>query len=479
MKNIEEIRNYCLNCINKPCSNRGCPLGNDIPAFIHERNPKKAFEIISRTTLLPAICGRVCPHSKQCQGFCIRGIKGEPVKIGDAEAYIGDISLKENYKIPRLDLNELIKKENEEASHYKKRDDEFIKQKTMDKIDYNSFNEGKCMLKVAVIGSGPCGLTCAGFLARYGAKVTIYEKYEKLGGLLRHGIPDFRLDRKIVDKTIEKILDLGIKVETGRELGKNIKNLQKEFDVIFISIGANMSNETLKGENVIKGNEFLEHLNVLSEQGKNKNGKESENVEEKIKIDKYSSEIYGKYKDKNIAISGGGNVAMDCARTFIRMGANVTIVYRRDEEQMPAEEHEIRKAKEEGVRFLVKSNIKSFDSENKKLHCIKTELVKKEGNNRLSPVDIEGTDFALNFDYVVLATGSKPESELLKNEGFELNRWGYIKTNEKFQTSVKNIYAGGDVAGSKATVAFAANNGREVAIKILQDYLRKFYFPTI
>lgn len=466
MEKIEEISNYCLNCINKPCSNKGCPLGNDIPAFIHEINPEKAFEILSRTTLLPAICGRVCPHSKQCQGFCIRGIKGEPVKIGEAEAYIGDISLKENYKIPRLDLNELVKKENEELSHNISRDDESI----IDQSDYNS----KCMPKVAVIGSGPCGLTCAGFLARYGAKVTIYEKYEKMGGLLSHGIPDFRLEREVIDKTIKKILDLGIKVETGRELGKNlfIKDLQGEFDAIFISIGANLSNETLQGSNIIKGNEFLENLNVLNEQKNENKDMDIENVEQNVESDKYSSEIYGKYKDKNIAISGGGNVAMDCARTFIRMGANVTIVYRRDEEQMPAEEHEIKMAKEEGVEILVKTNIKSFDSENKKLHCIKTELVKKEGDNRLSPVDIEGSEFVLDFDYVVLATGSKPESELLKNEGFELNQWGYIKTNEKYQTSVKNVFAGGDVVGSKATVAFAAKNGREAALNILKDYLK-------
>ena len=475
MNNIEEIRTYCLNCINKPCSNKGCPLENDIPAFIHEKNSEKAFEILSRTTLLPAICGRVCPHSKQCQGFCIRGIKSDSVKIGDAEAYIGDISLKENYKISRLDINELIKKE----------------------------NEVKCMPKVAVIGSGPCGLTCAGFLARYGAKVTIYEKYEKLGGLLRHGIPDFRLDREIVVQTIEKILDLGIKVETGRELGKNlfIKDLKKVFDVIFISIGANMSNETLKGDNVIKGNEFLEHLNVLNNQKNReysmdgtktsdseisdytrhlKKNEDKRTMDEKWKnntsllpqIDKYSSGIYGKYKAKNIAISGGGNVAMDCARTFIRMGANVTIVYRRDEEQMPAEENEIKMAKEEGVKFLVKTNIKSFDSENKKLHCIKTELLKKEHDNRLSPVDIEGSDFVLDFDYVVLATGSKADTELLNNEGFELNQWGYIKTNDKYQTSIKSVYAGGDVVGSKATVAFAAKNGREAALNILKDYLK-------
>lgn len=475
MKEIEEIRNYCLNCINKPCSNRGCPLENDIPSFIHENNPERAFEILSRTTLLPAICGRICPHSKQCQGSCIRGIKGEAVKIGKAEAYIGDISLKENYKIPKLDIIELMKnRENSDEIKAEKVKTTSDHQKLLEKTDNKFSQEMGKLPKVAVIGSGPCGLTCAGFLARYGAKVTIYEKYEKLGGLLRHGIPDFRLDREVIEQTIQKILNLGIRVETGMELGKNlfIKDLQKEFDAIFISIGANLSNETLKGEKIIKGNEFLEQLNVLSEQKENKNEKANEIIDNKANFNKYSDQRYEKYKDKNIAISGGGNVAMDCARTFIRMGANVTIVYRRDEEQMPAEKIEIKMAKEEGAKLLVKTNIKDYDSEKKKLHCVKTELVKKEDDSRLSPVDIKGSDFELDFDYVVLATGAKPEVKLLNNEGFELNQWGYIETNEKYQTSVKNVYAGGDVIGSNATVAFAARNGREAAINILQDFFK-------
>ena len=177
---IEEIRNYCLNCVNKPCSNKGCPLGNDIPTFIHEEDTKKAFEAICKTTVLPALCGKICPHTKQCQGSCIRGIKGESVSIGEIESYIGDKSLKEGYQIPKE-----------------------IEERLADK-------------KVAIIGSGPAGLTCAAFLAKKGIHVKIYEKHSKLGGLLVYGIPDFRLDRKIVQDTIEKILELGIEFETNK-----------------------------------------------------------------------------------------------------------------------------------------------------------------------------------------------------------------------------------------------------------------------
>lgn len=446
MDDIKETRNYCLNCINKPCSIRGCPLGNDIPALIHEEDSYKAFKILSRTTVLPAICGRICPHFKQCQGACVRGIKGEPVKIGEAEAFIGDISLKEDYEIPKIEKEE-------------------IKQP-----------------RIAVIGSGPCGLTCSAFLVRQGASVTIFEKYKKLGGLLRHGIPDFRLDRTIVEQTVDKILNLGIKVETEKELGKNIflKDLKKQFDYVFVSIGANKSIVTLNGDGIIKGNEFLEKFNVAKEEyedtvldtifqkEKNKNIKNSNVIDNDFV--KQNALMYEKYKNKDIAVSGGGNVAMDCARTFKRLGANVTVIYRRDEEQMPAEKSEIEMSKKEGVKFLVKTNIIEFDFENKKLKCIKTKLVRREGEDRMSPVNIEGSEFETHFDYVVLAIGSKTEKDILLSEGLELNNWGNIKIDDNYRTSINRVYAGGDVAGNKATVAFSARAGREAAYCILQDW---------
>ena len=440
MSSIDEKRNYCLNCINKPCSKKGCPLENDIPSFIHEEDEHKAFEILCKTTVMPAVCGRICPHSKQCQGACIRGINGEPVQIGEIEKYIGDVSLNENYEIPK--------------------DNRFIKNGD------NIINSKK----VAIIGSGPSGLTCAAFLAKCGVQVTIFEKYNKLGGLLIHGIPDFRLDRKIVEKTIKKILDLGIKVETNKTLGIDIslKELSNEYDAVFVSIGANISNLNIDGKRVIKGNEFLESLNVMQEKYNKKiteidgNGNLSE--EETTILD-----ILTSIDNKKIAISGGGNVAMDCARTFARLGADVTVIYRRDEEQMPAERYEIEEAKKEGVNFIVKTNIKSFDSQKRVMKCIKTELVKVENDSRLSPKDIEGSEFEIQFDYLVLAIGAHTDKELLIKENLSVDSRGYIEVNDKFQTSMKNVYAGGDVIGTEATVAFAARNGRDVAESILNE----------
>lgn len=440
----EKERSYCLNCINKPCSQKGCPLENDIPVFIEEEDAQSAFKVLSKTTVLPAICGRICPHSKQCQGSCIRGIQGNPVRIGQVEAYIGDMSLKENYKIPLEDINNIV-----EIGDNK------------DKIAEK---------KVAVIGSGPCGLTCAAFLAKYGVQVTIFEKYDKLGGLLIHGIPDFRLDRKIVNQTINKILELGIKTETNRELGKNlfINDLINEYDAVFIAIGANLSNQTLYGENIIKGNEFLEKMNIIQEKYNDKIMEILEK-EEMPEEDKEFINFVKNLKGKRIAVSGGGNVAMDCARTLKRFESDVTIVYRRDEEQMPAEKYEIEEAKKEGINIQVKTNIESFDSFNKKIKCIRTELVQKENESRLSPVNIEGSNFDIDMDYVVVATGSKADTDLIQKQEIELNEYGYIKVDEKHQTSIKKVYAGGDVAGCKATVAYAARNGRDVAETILKE----------
>ena len=409
MKKIEEIRSYCLNCKNSQCRIKGCPLGNCIPEFIHETDSKKAYEILCNTTILPAICGRICPHEKQCEGSCIRGIKGEPVSIGAMEAYIGDLSIENNYELS-IEVDERAK----------------------DK-------------RVAVIGSGPAGLTCAAFLARRGVKVTIYEKHDKLGGLLTHGIPEFRLPREVVEKTIEKILDLGVETKLNQELGRDfeIEDLAKKYDAVFVAIGANIpAKMNVEGENlngVYGGNYLLEY---------NK---------------------HPNYTGKKVAIIGGGNVAMDSARTIKKLGASeVYVIYRRAEEQMPAEKKEIADAKKEGIEFLFQSNIVKILGKEKveKLECIKTELVKKEGENRLSPVNIEGSNFILDMDYVVMATGSKPENNII--EKFERNEYGYIKIDENMQTSINKVFAGGDIVGQKATVAWAARSGRDAAEKILK-----------
>lgn len=409
MKEIEEIRSYCLNCKNSQCKIKGCPLGNCIPEFIHETDSKKAYEILCNTTILPAICGRICPHEKQCEGSCIRGIKGEPVSIGAMEAYIGDLSIENNYE-----LSVEVDKRAKDKS-------------------------------VAVIGSGPAGLTCAAFLARKGVKVTIYEKHDKLGGLLTHGIPEFRLPREVVEKTIEKILDLGVEAKLNQELGRDfeIEDLAKKYDAVFVAIGANIpSKMNVEGENlngVYGGNYLLEY---------NK---------------------HPDYNGKKVAIIGGGNVAMDSARTIKKLGASeVYVIYRRAEEQMPAEKKEIADAKKEGIEFLFQTNIVKILGTEKveKLECIKTELVKKEGENRLSPVNIEGSNFSLDMDYVVMATGSKPENNII--EKFEKNEYGYIKIDENMQTSINKVFAGGDIVGQKATVAWAARSGRDAAEKILK-----------
>ena len=408
-KEIQKYTEYCLNCPIKPCSNKGCPLNNDIPTFIKlvkEDKIEEAYKIISKTTVLGSICGRICPHMKQCEGSCIRGIKGEPVQIGEIESFVFDEALKKKW--------------------YKN-------------IERTSELQGK---KVAVVGGGPAGLTCASFLARCGAEVTIYEKYNKLGGILRHGIPDFRLEKDILDKTIEAILDIGIKVSYNKELGKNLnlEDLEKEYDAIFLSFGANIpSKMNIEGEElegVYGGNSLLEVGN------------------------------HPLYTGRSVAVIGGGNVAMDCARTIKRLGADkVYVIYRRAEKQMPAEGKEIEDAKNEGIEFLFQNNIIKIVGNNKveKVECIKTELVKKEGETREVPVNIEGSNYELDMDYVIMAVGSNPEKELLEKLELQLNRWGYIEVNEKHQTSREKIYAGGDLAGDKGTVAWAARAGRDVA----------------
>ena len=300
MEEIKSKANYCLNCVTKPCSNKGCPLNNNIPGFIKaikEENYKQAYEILSETTVLESVCGRICPHTKQCQGSCVRGIKGQPVSIGELEAFVGDIAIKEGYKFAEI----------------------------------NNENKNK---KIAIVGGGPAGLTASAFLLKKGYSVTIFEKYDYLGGLLVHGIPEFRLPKKIVKDTIQKILNLGLQVEYNKELGKNftLQELEDKFDAVFLAYGANITTKMgVDGENlqgVFGGNQLLE------------------------------KKLHPNYQGKKVAVIGGGNVAMDCARTIKRLGAEeVDVIYRRAEEQMPAEAKEIEEAKQEGIKFLFQNNI--------------------------------------------------------------------------------------------------------------------------
>lgn len=412
--NIKQKAEYCLNCKNPQCRT-GCPLGNNIPAFIQkvkEDNLEEAYKILCETTAIPAICGRICPHQKQCQGKCIRGIKSEPVSIGEIEAYVGDWALNNTNSL--LNCCKDIQEKNK---------------------------------KVAVIGGGPSGLTAAVFLRKNGYKVTIYEKQKDLGGILKRGIPEFRLSNEIVEKTIEQILALGIDVQCEKELGKNLYlvDLKKEYDAIYLAIGANVPRKMMiegeELEGVYGGNSLLENQN------------------------------HPDYTNKKVAIIGGGNVAMDCARTIKRMGAEqVVVIYRRSEAEMPAESKEISDAKKEGVEFQFLNNIVKILGTNKveKIECIKTELVQKEGETRKSPVNIENSNYILNMDYVVMAVGGEVDKDLIEKCNISTTTKKYVQVNENNQTSDEKVFAGGDVVGQNSTVAWAASDGKNVASKIIK-----------
>ena len=406
---LEEIKKqaeYCLNCKTKPCMS-GCPLNNNIPDFIKhikDERYEEAFSELSDTTIFESICGRICPQKSQCEGSCVRGIKGDSVHIGELEAFIGDYAL-----------------ENINTEVIESKDDS---------------------KRIAIIGSGPSGLATSYYLSSRGFKVDIYEKHSELGGLLRHGIPEFRLEKQILDKWLNKyILNENVTAFTNVELGKDIflEELKENYDSIVIAIGANVSSKmNIPGENkkfVLGGNELLEYKNMPD------------------------------FKDKKVVVIGGGNVAMDTSRTIKRLGAkNVTVVYRRSEKQMPAERKEIEDAKKEGVEFLFQTNmIKVLDG---KIECLKTELIKKEGEKREYPVDIENSNFFIDIDYVILAVGSNVDRKVIDKLSLNTDKWGNIEVDNNYKTSDDKIYAIGDVAGVKQTVAWAARSGFDCAKQI-------------
>ena len=405
----------CFNCVNKPCMN-ACPLNNDIPSIISlvkESKFEEAYEVLTKTTVIPAIASLICPHEKQCKSQCTARFKGEAVDVGSIEHFLGKMAIDENWK-------------------------------------FSSISSVLSGVKVAVIGSGPAGLTASAFLARNGANVTIFEKKEKLGGILRYGIPEFRLNKSLLDTAIDKILEIenhSIIVNCGIEFGKDITldELKKKFDVILLSFGANVSKSmSIMGEELIGvfgGNELLE------------------------------SNLHPDYIDKVVVVSGGGNVAMDVARTVKRLGAKkVVVVYRRSENEMPAEIKEIKEAKDEGVEFLFHTNLIKIigDSDVNGVECVKTFYDGERIRDNLKNID--GSNFEFDADFVIMAVGAGTEKTLVEDLNVELDSKGYIKIDENYKTSDENVFAIGDLSGEKSTVAWAASSGRKVAEYIINMY---------
>ncbi|MBE7020451.1 MAG: NADPH-dependent glutamate synthase [Ruminococcaceae bacterium] len=428
---VEEAQR-CLNCKNKPCVN-GCPVNVQIPDFISlikEGDFQGAYDKISETSALPAICGRVCPQENQCEKYCVRGIKGESVGIGRLERFAADWAMKNSTKKP-------------------------------EKPESNG-------IKVAVVGAGPASLTCAGDLAKLGYEVTVFEAFHKAGGVLVYGIPEFRLPKKeIVQTEIDKLKALGVKIELNVVIGKsiNIDELMNEegFSAVFIGSGAglpkfmNMPGENLNG--VYSANEFLTRINLM-------NAYRWPEADTPITI------------GKNVAIVGGGNVAMDAARCAKRLGAdNVYIVYRRSEEEMPARLEEVHHAKEEGIIFKMLTNpvevVGNDEGWVTGLKCVEMELGEPDESGRRRPKVKENSETVLPMDTVVIAIGQSP-NPLIKNttEGLETQSWGGIITDEATgATSIPGVYAGGDAVTGAATVILAMGAGKAAA-KAIDEYIK-------
>ncbi len=426
----KEEAQRCLNCKHKPCIG-GCPVMVKIPEFIAlvaEGKFEEAYNKIQETSSLPAVCGRVCPQETQCEKFCVRGIKGEPVAIGRLERFVADWYMK----------NVSAKTEKPQPN-------------------------GK---KIAVVGAGPSGLTCAGDLAKLGYEVTVFEAFHTPGGVLVYGIPEFRLPKDIVAAEVDKLRDLGVNIMTNMVIGKvlSVDELLNEegYDAVFIGTGAGLPSfmkidgESLNG--VYSANEFLTRINLMKA----------------YKFPEYDTPIY---VGKNVVVVGGGNVAMDAARSAKRLGAeNVYIVYRRSEEEMPARNEEIHHAKEEEIEFKLLNNpVKINGDENgwvKSVTCVKMELGEPDASGRRRPVPVEGSEFDIDADVVVVAIGQTP-NPLIKNTtpDLETNKWGCIVAKEETgATSKTGVYAGGDVVTGAATVILAMGAGKTAAASI-DEYL--------
>ena len=418
----------CLNCKNAKCI-QGCPVSINIPAFIHqvkEGNIEEAYKIIGKSSALPAICGRVCPQESQCEGKCIRGIKGEPVSIGKLERFVADYALEND-----------IKPEGAETMNGH---------------------------KVAVIGSGPSGLTCAGDLAKLGYDVTVFEALHELGGVLVYGIPEFRLPKqKVVAKEIAKVKELGVHFETNVVIGKSttIDMLIEDegFEAVFIGSGAGLPKFMgIPGENangVFSANEYLTRSNLM-----------------KAFDDSYDTPIAA---GKKVAVVGGGNVAMDAARTALRLGAEVHIVYRRSEEELPARVEEVHHAKEEGVQFDLLTNpveVLEEDGWVKGIKCVRMELGEPDASGRRRPVPVEGSEFVIDVDTVIMSLGTSPNPLISSTtEGLEVNKWKCIVADEEHgKTSKEGVYAGGDAVTGAATVILAMGAGKAGA-RGIDEYL--------
>ena len=420
----------CLNCKNARCI-QGCPVSINIPAFIQEvkaGNIEEAYKVIGKSSALPAICGRVCPQESQCEGKCIRGIKGEAISIGKLERFVADWAREHG-----------------------------IKPKKAEKLNGH---------KVAVIGSGPAGLTCAGDLAKMGYDVTIFEALHQPGGVLVYGIPEFRLPKeKVVAKEIENIKSLGVKIETNVVVGKSVtidSLLEDEgFDAVFIGSGAGLPKFMgIPGENangVFSANEYLTRSNLMKAFDENSN-----------------TPIM---RGKKVAVVGGGNVAMDAARTALRLGAETHIVYRRSEEELPARVEEVHHAKEEGIIFdLLTNPTEILEDENGwvcGMKCVKMELGEPDASGRRRPVVIPDSEFTMDVDTVIMSLGTSPNPLISSTtEGLETNKWKCIVAEEENgQTTKEGVYAGGDAVTGAATVILAMEAGRAGA-KGIDEYIK-------
>ncbi len=418
----------CLNCKNKPCV-AGCPVNIDIPNFILKLKGgdiEGAYDVISASSSLPAVCGRVCPQETQCESKCTLGIKYEPVAIGRLERFVADW--------------------HNEHSNF-----------SAEKIDSNGH-------RVAVVGSGPSGLTCAGDLARKGYDVTVFEALHTAGGVLVYGIPEFRLPKSIVAKEVEGLKALGVKIETNVVIGKTLtvdELFDEGYEAVFIGSGAglpkfmNIKGESLKG--VYSANEFLTRINLMKAYKPNS-----------------TTPIQ---RGARVTVVGGGNVAMDAARCARRMGADVTVVYRRTEKELPARREEVEHAMEEGIEFLFLTNpteiLGNESGSVSGMMCQRMELSEPDSSGRARPVVIEGSDFSLDTDCVIMALGTSP-NPLIKNttSGLETQKWGGIIAGENGQTSREGVFAGGDAVTGAATVILAMGAGKTAA-EAIDEYISK------